>query len=65
MSEMKPRQISAPSIVNRVSTAQIVNHYQYAESGVEYEQDLVTYEFFDYRGDLVPRERNAATMKGR
>lgn len=53
------------SMLPRPSTAQIVNHYQYAESGVEYEEDFVTYEFFDFRGDLAPRPRNEATMKGR
>lgn len=65
MSQMQPRQVGNAAMVNRVSDAAFTNHYQYAEAGVAYEQDFVTYEFFDRRGDLAPRERSSATMRGR
>lgn len=65
MSSMQPRQLGTASMVTRVSDLALVNNYRYAEAGVAYEQDLVTYEYFDFRGDLAPRTVTSATMRGR
>lgn len=65
MSQMQPRQLGTPSMTSRVSTFSQMHNYAYAEAGVKYEQSLVTYEYFDSRGNLAPRTVNGATMKGR
>ena len=65
MSNMNPRSVTTPTMKTRVSTDPGIYNFHYNEPGVKYNQPLVTYNFYTYRGELGPRVVESANMKGR
>jgi len=65
MAEMKPRAISTPSMTVRESNIAPVTHFSYDETHIEFNQDLYTYEYKTYRGEIKARTIPSVQMRGR
>lgn len=65
MAEMMARQVAQSTMMTRQSTDATVNHTAYDEMNVEFEQDLYTYEYKSFRGEIQPREIATVQMRGR
>jgi len=55
MANMTPRQ----------SNNVIVNHFQYDQTDVDFEQQFYSYEYKEFRGEITPRIINTVNMRGR
>ena len=65
MAEMLPRQVASPAMISRQSNDATRTHTAYDEMNVEFEQDLYTYEYSSYRGEIQPRTIATVQMRGR
>ena len=65
MAEMKPRTIGTPSMTVRESNIAPVTHFSYNETHIDFNQDLYTYEYKTYRGQITAREISSVQMRGR
>lgn len=65
MSQMQPRNVAQTSMVGRQSNDASIAHYKYEEHDFQFEQPLITYDFYSYRGEMKPHSVGSAEMKGR
>ena len=65
MSQMQPREVAHSSMTGRKSSDASTAHYKYDEHDFNFEQHLITYDYFSYRGEMQPRSVNSADMRGR
>jgi hypothetical protein len=65
MVDMKPRNIATAQAKWRESNASPTAHYRYEQSGVQYNEPFVTYNYFSNRGQVNNRIVATPTMKGR
>lgn len=65
MSQMQPRQVAQPTMLGRQSSDATVSHFTYEQVYFEFEQQLATYEYTSFRGEMQPRTIGTVQMKGR
>lgn len=65
MAEMMARQVATPLMISRQSNDATVSHTAYDEMEVKFEQDLYTYEYTSFRGEIQPRTIATVQMRGR
>ena len=65
MSQMQPRQVAHTSMAGRQSNDASIAHYKYEEHSFQFEQPLITYDYYSNRGEMKPHSVPSAEMKGR
>lgn len=65
MSQMLPRQVASTKMTSRQSNDATVFHTAYDQATVNFDQNLYTYEYSSFRGEIKPRTISTVQMKGR